>query len=445
MAITNVKLRFVINNKSGADGLFLVMLYIFKSGTKTPSYIGTGIYVKKQSFNPDGTRDAQNWIRRTELAPRYNVALSAIYDHALDVVKFLRDSDRIDTLTNAQIKEYIEKGDPADLMAYLKETQPKQKSFSRQNQYSALITHLKDFYGDGKPLPVGALTHSFLKEFERFLFEKKGLTGSSIKNYFSILKAVYNSYHKDNEIIPKQTPFFFFKHTVDTSTKEKNSLYPWHIQKLIETTKEEVQLAEYHARNVYLLLYFFQGIRVGDMLKMKRENIITTFDLKTGEKIYRVEYSMGKNNKFRPLPIPVVANPIIEYYLEECILDSEQHTPQGYFLPFIYDIPDENAVTKSREPRSEKAVNTRLAYVDNYLNVNFRKLCEKLGFGVGLTMHTSRHSLATHLYEKTKDLRAVQQAMAHASVVTTQKYIHDHVETDQAKSVYEDYKQKKAT
>ena len=48
----------------------------------------------------------------------------------------------------------------------------------------------------------------------------------------------------------------------------------------------------------------------------------------------------------------------------------------------------------------------------------------KVGFDKRVTPHTLRHTFATSVYARTSNLLAVQQALGHASVTTTQVYAH---------------------
>ena len=55
----------------------------------------------------------------------------------------------------------------------------------------------------------------------------------------------------------------------------------------------------------------------------------------------------------------------------------------------------------------------------------------------GITPHKIRHSYASELYRRSKNLRVVQENLGHSSIKTTEIYLH--TDLDERKRVYQEY------
>jgi tyrosine recombinase XerC len=158
-----------------------------------------------------------------------------------------------------------------------------------------------------------------------------------------------------------------------------------------------------------LELLYASGIRAGELVRLDLNDL----DLETGE--IRVRH--GKGRKERIALLGGAANESLRDYLH-------QGRPQ--------------LAAKSLRGQSQALLlnkyGSRLS--DRGVRRTFDKYVAVVGSRLKITPHVLRHSFATHLLENGADLRAVQELLGHANLVTTQ--IYTHVTTEHLKHVYDD-------
>jgi integrase/recombinase XerC len=161
-------------------------------------------------------------------------------------------------------------------------------------------------------------------------------------------------------------------------------------------------------RNLAILeLFYSTGMRLSELQGLSRSDL----DLVSQQAKVR-----GKGRKERIVPIGDTATLALRNY----------EAKRDELIRAIGPKADRMAVFLGRTGRRigvravQKAVTAFLREVDEE---------------AGLTVHSLRHTFATHLLDAGADLRAVQELLGHASISTTQIYTHTSVE--RLKKVYQ--------
>ena len=149
-----------------------------------------------------------------------------------------------------------------------------------------------------------------------------------------------------------------------------------------------------------LELFYSTGMRLSELAGLDLAHVDVVSDVvKVG----------GKGRKERMMPIgQYAAKALRQYYDEREVLLAKLPRQRG----------DRKAVFLSTKGKRLSARGVQ--YI-------VRQFLRGLDESSGFTVHSLRHSFATHMLDSGADLRAVQELLGHASLSTTQVYTHTSV------------------
>jgi len=136
-----------------------------------------------------------------------------------------------------------------------------------------------------------------------------------------------------------------------------------------------------------LLLAYSAGLRVSEVVNILRSS------LQIDRRVIHVKGGKGRKDRYVVLAESVL--PFLRKYLEE-------YSPERWLF--------EGRHGERYSPRSVQNI--------------FAKALEKSKVNSHATMHTLRHSYATHCLENGHNLKSVQEALGHNSLKTTEVYLH---------------------
>lgn len=137
-----------------------------------------------------------------------------------------------------------------------------------------------------------------------------------------------------------------------------------------------------------LLIGYGAGLRVSEIVSLEWQDILFS------EHKIHIKNAKGKKDRMVMLPYSIVSS--LEYY--RSLYQTKKYVFEGQF---------------AREPYSVGSVQAVM-----------REALKKSGLEKKATVHTLRHSFATHLLEKGTDIRYIQKFLGHSSIKTTTIYTH---------------------
>lgn len=277
---------------------------------------------------------------------------------------------------------------------------------SARNQLKSQINEYLDFIHRER-----GLSGNTLKAYSNDLISFMSCRGNNvdvsrqdIRHYFAHLKAHGQSPATTSRVLASLRGFFAWRKARDYSKQDPCEALqnPQRLKKLPSVlTPDEVAAMISQAKGcrdrVALELLYGAGLRVSELVNLDLK------DINLNQGFLRC---FGKGAKERIVPIGTKAICALRQFLSE---HPHEHTDKTYSK-------------WQSQPLFVNRQGSRLSRLVVWQIV--KRLAKAAGIEKTLSPHTLRHSFATHLLENGADLRAVQELLGHASVVTTQLYTH---------------------
>ena len=394
-------------------------VYIRITKDKKHKRIVTSVALQKIShWNPKGAKN-NNWVRSGE---RDAAKLNDTLAKELDAVRALYREDK-QASVDAIAKKAKNQEASTSFLAFALAVTEELGALGRSNakHYKTLCNKLQGFLeATGRQdLAFSDLSPALLSDFEAYLQKESNLK----------MKKEERRLHP-NYI---RTLLVKFRALVNRAIKEERmpaSKYPFNshpIPKEVETGREALDEEEvaaivaleypegtwiWHTKNAFLFSFYCAGIRAGDLLQLRWANI--------KDEGCRLEYVMDKNHKQRSYPLMPQAKQILALYR------TDSSKPSDYIFPLLDSSAAyaKNADIDTLPVDLKKALFSQIYSKNTLLNRYLKKIAQDAGIEKTITFHISRHTFASISRKKNVPSKVVQEALAHSSLQTTERYLH---------------------
>lgn len=287
---------------------------------------------------------------------------------------------------------------------YLDELEQLEK-FKALSGDKSKVKKFKEFLS-GNDIHFENINETLLKRYVVFMKSNGIKSDTTIANCLSIIRTLFNRAIAEGIVDEEYYPFGKRKHRIKAGKTHKIGLDMEEIKK-IENLKLEEKNTTWHTRNVFLFSFYLAGIRIGDTLSLKWN------DISNG----RLYYRMGKNKKVDSLQLPDKALQILLLYKEDAT------HPSGFVFPEL----------KKANLNDPKDIYRKVNSAKSKFNEHLKKIAELAKINKTITNHISRHSFGNVAGAKIP-VQMLQKLYRHSHLSTTIGYQSnfDHTKTDDA-------------
>jgi integrase/recombinase XerD len=248
---------------------------------------------------------------------------------------------------------------------------------------------------DGKDILFSDITASLLEEFVAYLKSERNVSERTAMNYLLVIRTIYNRAIEDGITDKKYYPFGKGRISIKFPPSTKIGSETDDVVKLETVVLDNPRYD--HVRNLWLFSFYFAGMRISDVLRLRWSDI-------RGGRLY---YAMGKNNKTGSLKIPDKALAILKKH------KSSKVAPDDLIFPELKDMPSLDDTF---------AVKRKISFAVTRLDKIMReRVAPAAGIKAKMSMHIARHTFATLAGDKIP-VQMLQKLYRHSDIKTTIGY-----------------------
>lgn len=378
-------LKVILRKKTKQDGTFPLAIRVTLDRKSTYVYLGHNI------LDTDWDAVAQKVKRTHPNSVQLNNFILKKKAEANDKMLNLGAHDKdvsVKAIRN-QIKPKVGASFFAQAKLYCDQLEQTGK-FNQKSADEPRINQFKKFL-KGSDINFAEINPGLLQKFRAYLIGSRNVTERTVVNHFVVIRTIFNRAIASGLVDQKYYPFGKGKISIKFPDSMKIGLTAEEVKEL---EKIELPSGENHARNLWLVSFYFAGMRVSDVLRLKWSDF-------QNDRLY---YSMGKNLKAGSLKVPDKVLEILQQYPKT----------NAHDLVF-FDLAKMPDLSKSYEVQSY--IKTRIRSCNDYL----KNVAEKLSFTKPLSMHIARHSFAQISADRIP-VNILQRLYRHSDIKTTMGY-----------------------
>ncbi len=392
-----ISTKAILRKKPNKEGQFPICIRITRNRKTT--YVYTGQYIDEKSWDETNHKVKKSHPNSNRLNNLILKKLSEVNDKSFELIT--EDTKTTLKTLKREIKQAadVKRNFFEIAKMHFQKLEDKQKIQQLKNA-KARVRIFGEFL-KSSDIDIAEIDALLLSKFQAYLSATRNVKERTIVNYLILIRTIYNIAIAEGLVEQKYYPFGKGKVQIKLPESQKIGLNAEEVQ-ILENLKLESKSQE-HALDVWLISFYFAGMRIGDTLKLRWSDFIDD----------RLHYRMNKNQELLALKVPEKAKLILKKY------EGTKTGKDDFVFPEL-----KNADLSSQEDIVRKTKNST-----RNINRRLEAVGKIAGIEKPLSCHISRHSFA-NIAGDSVNIQILQKLYRHSSIKTTISYQSNFVHKD---------------